>query len=479
MTAKYAPLVALLLLFGGLYATTLDSYGMFMWDEAEYASLGRSVLRGEGFSISGEPNPLRPPVLPLAAAASMLISGRSTDTAAKVPNLIFALLGLAIVYLLTSAELGLLAGLSAAALLGMFPAFWLMTANLLAEIPFMAFFAAAVLLLYAGLYRRPRLLLGSWFAFGLALLTRYTALLFLPIAAGFAAVALLPRRRGGAPGLWSRSFFLGPCIAAAVLAPWLIREQVVFGDALVGIKESSTQLQLFMPGVSMPWDYYLLHLPALTHWIPLMLFVLGIGWAVWGRDRFVLHCLGVVVFVLIWFSVYRYKELRMVTSALPFVAIVAAFGLTRTLQRRWIGERWRVALAAVVLMAAFATTAPTVRRIARREITQGYPSFLQAMKFLREKSSRDAVVIGANYPQISWYADRTAVDFPPEDQLPEALKRAEWVVITNFERGQKPYVRRLIDKVSTADVRAGQAALFSDTRFDTLVVRSSLLRKRL
>ena len=63
------------MLFGILYSFTINSYGMFLWDESEYASIGRSVLRGQGFAVSGVPNELRPPFLPLAGAATMWLFG--------------------------------------------------------------------------------------------------------------------------------------------------------------------------------------------------------------------------------------------------------------------------------------------------------------------------------------------------------------------------------------------------------------------
>jgi len=62
------------LFFGFVYLGTIDSYGMFMWDEAEYACLARSISRGQGFSISGKPDPLRPPILPLTGAAVISLS---------------------------------------------------------------------------------------------------------------------------------------------------------------------------------------------------------------------------------------------------------------------------------------------------------------------------------------------------------------------------------------------------------------------
>jgi hypothetical protein len=58
------PAAALLIVFVAAYAYTNAAPRMLMWDEAEYASLGRSIARGEGYAISGQPHSLRPPMLP-------------------------------------------------------------------------------------------------------------------------------------------------------------------------------------------------------------------------------------------------------------------------------------------------------------------------------------------------------------------------------------------------------------------------------
>src|SRR5437870_1076657 len=115
----HGPICLLLLFFGVVYAITLDSHGMFIWDEAEYASLARSVLRGEGFAISGTPNPLRPPVLPLAAAVSMLLCNSSRDIVLKLPNMFLSLLALFLVYWCARTQFGSVTGCVAAALLGL------------------------------------------------------------------------------------------------------------------------------------------------------------------------------------------------------------------------------------------------------------------------------------------------------------------------------------------------------------------------
>lgn len=474
----HGPIVLVLVFFGTLYATTLDSHGMFVWDEAEYASLARSVLRGEGFAISGTPNPLRPPVVPLAAAGSMLLAGSQRDLVLKVPNLVFSLLALFIVYWSARAEYGRLTGVVAAALLGLFPTFWRSTSLLMSEIPFMAFFTGAVVFFYAGLYRARSFFYLSWLCCGLALLTRYTAVLFVPLAIGFVAVAWMGGHGDALRNVRSRDFVLGPLVGVAVIGPWLVRQHVAFGDALVGFKQASIQLQAFLPDVSQPWYFYPLQLPRMVSWIPLVLLGLGVWWAVRARDRFALHGLLVCAGVLVWFSVYRFKEIRQVTSILPFLAILAALGATRFLMARFSARHAWVVLVSV-LVAVLAMNGLQVRRQIVRTVALGYPSFTHAMRFLHEHASPTAVLVGANYPQIHWYTERRTIDLPEERDLPDVLERSEWVIVTNFERGQRDYARGLLGKVTRDDVQAGNAAFFRDRKFFTALIRSSLLRQRL
>jgi hypothetical protein len=168
----------------------------------------------------------------------------------------------------------------------------------------------------------------------------------------------------------------------------------------------------------------------------------------------------------------------MVTSILPFMAILAAVGLLKSpfpVRLSWRSAAVLTLLLAGVFTANFISTRP----IFQHRVALGYPSFTQAMQFLREHTSPDAVVMGANYPQIYWYADRRAFDLPNEQRLKEVLGGCEWVVITNFERGQKSYARDLVKKVSQADVQEGNVAVFRDSHFTTFLIRSSLLQKLL
>ncbi len=474
---EHAAIGLLLLCCAGLYARALDAPKMFGWDESEYASLARSVLRGEGFSISGEPNRLRPPVLPLAAAASMWLSGSSAnDMGARRATLVFSLLALLAVYGCTRGQYDRRTALLAAGFLGLSPWFWSATPLLLAEIPFMASFTCAVLFLYFGLYGDARYLAWSGVCAGLALLTRYTGLLFGPIAAIFVAVAWASGDRAVRARVCSRHFVAAVLCGLGVLAPWLLREQIASGDALAGIKQSALQLPMYAPAEHMPWDYYAWYLPGMLSWMVAIFLLLGAAWTARRRDRFALHCLLAAGVIVVWLSCYRYKEPRLVSAALPFLCIVAAIGLRQLIPDRLTAGP--ALLLAALLGGMYADNSAVTGRVLSSSSVPGYPPLRQAAEFLRQHSGRDALIIAASVPQIHWYSDRRVIDFPPAAALKSSLEGAEWIVVTNFEAGQADYVNSLLT-LDTPTENAGAVVRFSAPPFTAVLLKASWLKDRL
>src|SRR5882724_2363055 len=284
------PIAGVLALFGILYSFTLNSYGMFLWDEAEYASIARSLLHGQGFAIAGKPNALRPPVLPLAGAASMALFGEEfDDSVLRMVAWAFALLALLLTYGFAAEAYGRDMGLAAATLLGISPFFWIFVPYFMSETPFLAFFAASVWLFYLGIYKDRRCFAWSWICWALAFLTRYTGSLFLPAILLMTALAYWLGDEDARRRLWSQAFFLSPLTATPLLALWFMREYATFGDPLAGLRKASSQLQVYLPSVSMPWHYYLTRMPALLSPEITILFAGGVVVALWRRDRFALH----------------------------------------------------------------------------------------------------------------------------------------------------------------------------------------------
>ncbi|MGH7790215.1 MAG: glycosyltransferase family 39 protein [Candidatus Binatia bacterium] len=468
------PIALLLLVCALAYARTLGAYGMLMWDEAEYATLARSLARGDGYAIAGRPQALRPPLLPFAGAAGLWVAGAGDDRFVKVASLAFALLAIAVVYAAAARAYDRTTGLVAAALLATMPWFWTDTAHFLSEMPLLAFLSAALFAWSFALYRSPRWFYASWLCVGLALLSRYTALLFGPLALLLALAALATRDPAVRARLCSRDALLAPLLGAAVVAPWAVRQMLAFGDPLIGMRQAASQLQVYLPGVSMPWYDYLVGLPGMLS-LPIgVLLLVGSARAVERRDRFALQCLIVVAFVLGWFSLYRYKEPRLISAMLPAAAVLAGVGMTRGLP----GAAPPRPLTLALLVAAIAAlNAVGTAHTFSRQVTLGYPPFVDAMRWMREHTPPTALLVGPNVAQMSWYADRPAVDFPDvEAELSALLARADWVVITNFERGQKPYAGGLASRVPPEAFQSGDAVLFRDRRFSTLVVRAERLR---
>lgn len=483
---KHGPVILLLLLFGGLYSASLDSHGMFMWDEAEYASISRSVLNGEGFSICGQPNPLRPPVLPLAGAAAALLTGNQSDHILKIAILFFALAALFVLYLGTSEASDRMTGLAAAAFLGMMPAFWQHTSYFLSEIPFLLFFTGAVLFFYLGLYRKVAYLYASWVFFALALLTRYTALLFGPLVIIFIILAWLSPNRAARDRILNRHFFISPFVGMVFLLPWLLRQHFTFGNALTGFQIASGQLSVYLPGITMPWWFYPARLPEMLSCPILLLAIPGLLCIYREKSGLGLHAVVTSVFFLIWFSAFRYKEPRLITGMLPFLSVPAALGL-REVQHRltflFKQLKKRRALCAIfagailpfTLVLNYRAAIPTIKT----SVALGYPVFTQAMEHLQAVSTRSDLVMGPNAPQICWYANRNVIDFPEREKLQDDLKKVSWVVITNFERGQKPYAIDLLKKLTQNDLDDHNVFVFRDSRFLTVLIKSEILRHRI
>ena len=472
------PIVGLLALFGILYSLTLNSYGMFLWDEAEYASIARSLLHGEGFAISGKPNALRPPVLPLAGAASMALFGEQfDDSVLRMVTWAFALLALLLVYGFAAAVYGRGTGLAAATLLGISPLFWIFVPYFLSEIPFLAFFAAAVWLFYLGAYKDRRCFAWSWVCWALAFLTRYTASLFLPVIVLMVALAWWLGGEDTRRRLWSRAFFLSPLSAAPLLLPWFLREYSTFGDPLAGLRKASTQLQVYLPGISMPWHYYLKRMPALLSPEIAILFAAGAAVGCMaarplctaqrpgsGADPRVVQLLPL-----------QGRPDRELGASLH-----RGGGRARTHRgAARLRPRARYVVVGTLLAGFAAVNYRAVRPVFQHTVTLGYPSFLDAMNFLRTHARPGATVVGANFPQIFWYSGLNAVRIPDEAQLPEALRHSEWMVITNFEPEQQPYVWGLIDLEALTEGPDGSAESFRDDRVFTAVIRSDRMLRAL
>lgn len=438
LVKRQAPLALLLVAFAYFFFSSLDSHGGLMWDEAEYANLGRDIQLRRDYGSH-----FRPPILPLAVAAVLSVEPRPSDATLKIPNAIAGLLGLSLLYTFLSKERDQTTGLVGAACLGAMPAYWIHTTFLLSEIPFLIFFGSACFCFYKGLYGPANSLYLAWGFTGLAFLTRYTCVLLGPIFALFVLLGLVLDRSTVIGKLKSREFWTAPFVGLLIQLPWLYRQYSTFGDPLVGFRYAAGQLQRYAPEISMPAQFYIAEMPSqLT--IPIFtLTLLGTAWVLRTRNRFGLHVLLVSIFLLCWFSAYRYKEFRLITSILPFLATLAGLGYSKVFSSLWSGFSKPWTALAVALSIALCSNY-LLTDYFRKSRVIGYPSLKKAVATLDKHLKDDSLVMVAPSPQFAWYSGHKTRSFPSREKFYEELKSVDFVVAVTYERGQPKYVAELV-----------------------------------
>ncbi len=139
--------IVLLVLLGFFFFSNLGAYKMFMWDESEYASIARSVLRGDGYTLNGVDQTARLPVYPLSIAAAFALFGVSYETT-KIPGIMFALLSVFAVYFFAGRYGGKKTGLASAFLIAVTPLFFTLTLNTLTEVTYSTLFFISAIFFY-------------------------------------------------------------------------------------------------------------------------------------------------------------------------------------------------------------------------------------------------------------------------------------------------------------------------------------------
>jgi hypothetical protein len=102
------------------------------------------------------------------------------------------------------------------------------------------------------------------------------------------------------------------------------------------------------------------------------------------------------------------------------------------------------------------------------------------MDQLRELSADTDRVIAANDPQVCWYAARPTRGLPASADaasgLRTAAREAEWLVLSNYERGQAPWATELLGQALRGGVPG--ALITGDRRWVTVLVPLAPLRSR-
>lgn len=231
-------------------------------DALVYHLEGNDLAAGHGFA-----NPLQlrflhrsvptaehPPLWPLVLAGVSLAGGRSV-LAHQVAGCVIGAAAVAAIGLAGRRIAGPRVGIIASALAAVYPCLWLNDARMMSETPY-AFAIAVLLLVSYGYLRRPALrraaALGA--VVGLCALIRAEAVLLLLVVVGPVVVL------AGTPGRRLAAGAVAAGVAAAVLAPWVIRNLLTFDHPVLLTINSDTVLV----GANCAASY---HGPGMGSWI--------------------------------------------------------------------------------------------------------------------------------------------------------------------------------------------------------------------
>jgi 4-amino-4-deoxy-L-arabinose transferase-like glycosyltransferase len=224
--------LALLFLGGNHLESPLGVGG----DAGYYVLLASNLAAGRGFSFAGVPSAFHPPLYPLFLAAMMRVAGRHAFAASRMVQVALGIFALLLLARLATRLLGESAG-CASLILGLFlPAIFLLPTALIPET-----FGLFLTTLFLTLLLAPALALdarrAAWVGFvvGVAALVRFN-LGLLGIVAAWTVVRDLGWKRALRPLASMAAVF------AAVMAPWLVRNYLVFGRPLLSTEAGVTAL---------------------------------------------------------------------------------------------------------------------------------------------------------------------------------------------------------------------------------------------
>jgi len=439
-------ILVLLVLLGGFFFSNLGAYKMFMWDEAEYASIARSVLRGDGYVLNGESHVMRIPTYPLSIAAAFALFGVSYEVS-KIPGIFFALLSVFAVYFFAAKYVDKKTGIVAAFLVAITPIYFTYALNTLSDLPFSSLFFVSAVFFYMGINRDVKYFYPAGIFLGLSFLARYNAVLMVPILGVYFGYLWLVDRKKLFCVFKSKHTYLSLVLFLVVVGPWLFYVRGVTGNALSTLLGAPGRFASYTD-VSFPWYYYLVLAYSNLGAAVFFLFVIGVGYVVYKRMDFGVYCLGFLVVNFAYFSRFAWKEERMMVSWIPFMVVLSGIGLVRVVEP-WLKRDFKSeylscgACALVLLILMYFNYTSVIAPKLEYSTAIGYPSLMQASSFVGAESGVDESIVGASIPQYFWYADRIVRGYPRDAKgLVDLIDEGgiSFVLIGNYERNQPQYV---------------------------------------
>ena len=427
-----------IVLLGGIPHGDLSGY-----DDAAYAHEARAMIQSGDIwtpNLNGITDFDKPPLFIWMLAISFKLFGIS-DTAAKIPGVLFGWATVLLVYFLAkelfsgdsedSADTEWLPALSMLCM-ATTQYFLKYSSHAMTDVPFTFFFTAAIYF-YVLAQKNRRYLLLSGLATGLALMLRSPMGLF-PLVIIFLDIGFKREFRSRFAGYFTGSL----AIALAIPAVWYLREYGVYGHDFIDRHFANVVAHSAAAVDRTAWqkllsyfEYIILLVKLYLPWFPLMAY--GIVMVV-KKARFKaipaeVLLLGWILVVVIPFSAADSKALRYILSAFPAFAVLSALGLTGLIRPELMPKFARAITLVLALAAAIIVAVPNFQARAEdmRMIAPVSDSATPPGEHVLIYTSGE---YGWNYyNQLIWYGNRLAIHAREPKDIDDALTAANGLTI--------------------------------------------------
>ena len=287
------------------------------WDEAVFIGMGKHIFSGGEAGLWEDARPL---VLPLFLGFFWKI-GLDPVLAGRILMLLFSVGAIYLTYLVAKEAFDEKTALLASVLFAFMPTFLFFTNHAMTAIPSTFFALAAVYL-----FLKKKLFLSGVFA-GLAVMTRFFQVFVL---IGLYLFVLIRAKR---LKLSFRSIGLHLSGVLIFLVPFLAFNLFRYGDPLQPFFRQAYLTATTGWMFSQPFYYYLLELPKENLFLIFFLagLVLVLAKRKFSTDAFLLSL--VALMFLVPFSIAAHKEMRFALMFLPYLSMVAAYGIVCSLEK--------------------------------------------------------------------------------------------------------------------------------------------------
>ncbi len=201
----------------------------FNFDEADYELIGKNLYEGNGYCyVKGQPSAFRPPLYSMMIAGVYQVVGKRSHRAVRWLQAFISAITAGLIFSLGYLTLGRSAGVWAGAIFAVYPTMLYYVPKLMTETLFIALLSASLCLLVLAIKRgATKFFALAGLGFGIAFLCRMVLLPFLVLF--FIPMMIILCRRNVSTKIGPRIvvFYL---LFVAVVAPWVIRNYVVFGE---------------------------------------------------------------------------------------------------------------------------------------------------------------------------------------------------------------------------------------------------------